>query len=358
MTAQVPQAATSVPNAAPQAMPRILSGIQPSGSLTIGNYLGALKQWAQLYTAYDSYFCVVDLHAITVPQDPAELREATRRNAALYMACGIDPARATIFIQSQVAAHTELGWVLASLASMGALHRMTQFKDKTAKQEPGSVGVGLFIYPTLMAADILLYQANAVPVGDDQKQHIELTRDLAQRFNYTYGDTFVLPEPMIPPSGARIMGLDDPLHKMSKSSTVDLHAVKLIDLPDVARKKIMRAVTDTGRDIRFNNDPARAGVNNLLVIYQGFTDESREAIEDRFAGKGYGDLKKAVADAVITGLTPIQTRYAELRREEGYLDQVLARGAEQASVVANDTLRVVRERIGLLPSLSLLPKSS
>jgi len=231
---------------------------------------------------------------------------------------------------------------------------MTQFKDKTAKQEPGSVGVGLFIYPTLMAADILLYQANAVPVGDDQKQHIELTRDLAQRFNYTYGETFVIPEPMIPPSGARIMGLDDPSHKMSKSENSEFHAVKLIDPPNVARKKIMRAVTDTGREITFNDDPARAGVNNLLVIYEGFTDESRDSIESRFAGKGYGDLKKAVADAVTAGLEPIQTRYSELRREEGYLDQMLAQGAERAAIVAEDTMRLVRERVGLLPPRSVV----
>ena len=342
----------------PNATKRIFSGIQPSGSLTIGNYLGALKQWSQVYTDYDSYFCVVDLHAITAPQAPDDLREATRRNSALFIACGIDPTRATIFIQSQVAAHSELGWILACLSSMGALQRMTQFKDKTDKQEPGSVGVGLFIYPTLMAADILLYQANAVPVGDDQKQHIELTRDLAQRFNNSFGDTFVLPEPMIPPSGARIMGLDDPLHKMSKSETSEFHAVRLIDLPDVARKKIMRAVTDTGRDISFNDDPSRAGVNNLLVIYEGFTGESRAAIESRFAGRGYGDLKKAVAEAVIAGLSPIQARYAELRREDRSLDQMLAQGAEQAAAVADETMRLVRERVGLLPPLSVVKSSS
>src|SRR5579864_3940804 len=218
---------------------RILSGMQPSGALTIGNYLGALKQWARVQSDYDCFFCVVDLHALTVPQDPVALAEATRRNTALYIASGIDPDRSTIFLQSHVPAHTELAWILACLTSMGALNRMTQFKDKTAKQEPGSILTGLYIYPTLMAADILLYQANAVPVGDDQKQHIELTRDLAQRFNFQYGETFTLPEPMIPLSGARIMGLDDPLHKMSKSEGTEFHSIRLLDPPDVVKKKLM-----------------------------------------------------------------------------------------------------------------------
>ncbi|MHB8751691.1 MAG: tryptophan--tRNA ligase [Aggregatilineales bacterium] len=331
---------------------RVLSGIQPSGALTIGNYLGALKQWARVQADYDCFFCVVDLHALTMPQDPVALRESTRRNAALYIACGIDPDRSTIFLQSHVPAHTELAWVLACLTSMGALNRMTQFKDKTAKQEPGSILTGLFIYPTLMAADILLYQANAVPVGDDQKQHIELTRDLAQRFNFQYGETFTLPEPMIPLSGARIMGLDDPLHKMSKSEGTEFHSIRLLDPPNVVKKKIMRAVTDSGSQITFNDEPARAGVNNLLVIYEGFTDESRESIERRFAGHGYGDLKKAVVEAVNEGLKPIQARYDELMREGGFIDEVLARGAAQAAGVANATMRLVRDRVGLLPPVA------
>jgi tryptophanyl-tRNA synthetase len=329
---------------------RVLSGIQPSGSLTIGNYLGALKNWHRVQEEYKCYFCVVDLHAITVHQDPAELRAATRRNAALYIACGIDPARSTVFIQSHVPAHAELAWILTCLTSMGQLSRMTQYKDKSAKtDDPGAVGAGLFVYPSLMAADILLYQAHAVPVGDDQKQHVELTRDLAQRFNYLYGETFTVPEVMIPPSGARIMGLDNPLAKMSKSETADNHAITLLDPPDRVKKKLMRAVTDSGSDITFSSDPVRAGVNNLLVIYEGFTNESRPAIEARFAGKGYGDLKKAVVEAVNEGLKPIQEKYQQLAGESGYIDDVLRTGAQQAAQTATDTLRLVKERIGFLP---------
>jgi len=336
---------------------RILSGVQPSGSLTIGNYLGALKQWVAIYRDYDSYFCVVDLHAITVPQDPIALREATRRNAALYIACGIDPAHATVFVQSHVPAHVELGWILTCLSSMGALSRMTQFKDKSAKQEAGSVGVGLFVYPALMAADILLYQTHVVPVGDDQKQHLELTRDLAQRFNYTYGETFIVPEVMIPPTGARIMGLDDPLHKMSKSDGGEFHAINLLDPPAVIKKKLMRAVTDSGSGILFSDNPDKAGVNNLLVIYEGFSGESRASIEAHFAGKGYGDLKKAVVEVVTAGLQPIQAKYAELRQSDAEIDALLIRGAERASQVANGTLATVRERVGLLPAMSAMPVS-
>jgi len=327
---------------------RIFSGVKPSGYATIGNYLGALKNWVLVQADYKCYFCVVDLHAITVPQEPNALRAATRRNAALYIACGIDPNVSTVFVQSHVSAHAELGWILGCFTSMGALNRMTQFKDKSAKQEPGSVGAGLFVYPTLMAADILLYQAHAVPVGDDQKQHLELTRDLAQRFNHLYGDTFIVPEPMIPPSGARIMGLDDPLHKMSKSDDAEGHAIDLLDPPDKVKKKLMRAVTDSGSQITFSDDPERAGVDNLLTIYEGFTGETREAIEARFVGKGYGDLKKAVVEAVNEGLRPIQARYAELTGEQGYIDSVLASGAEVARQVADMTLDQVREKVGFL----------
>jgi tryptophanyl-tRNA synthetase len=334
---------------------RVFSGVQPSGSLTIGNYLGALKQWVAIYREYDSYFCVVDLHAITVPQDPVELREATRRNAALYIACGIDPDHATVFVQSHVPAHVELGWILTCLSSMGALNRMTQFKDKSAKQEAGSVGVGLFVYPALMASDILLYQTTVVPVGDDQKQHLELTRDLAQRFNYTYGETFTVPEVMIPPTGARIMGLDDPQRKMSKSDGGEFHAINLLDPPNVVKKKLMRAVTDSGTGIMFSDEPEKAGVNNLLVIYEGFSGESREAIESRFAGKGYGDLKKVVVEAVNEGLRPLQTKYAELRQSDAELDKLLIRGAERAAQVAKVTLATVRERVGLLPPVVSRP---
>jgi len=329
---------------------RVLSGIQPSGNLTIGNYLGALKNWDRVQDEFKCYFCVVDMHAITVPQDAATLRAATRRNAALYIACGIDPAKSSVFVQSHVPAHAELGWILTCFTSIGQLNRMTQFKDKSAKSEEiGAVGAGLFVYPSLMAADILLYQAHAVPVGDDQRQHVELTRDIAGRFNHLYGDTFIVPEVMIPPSGARVMGLDDPLKKMSKSETAPHHAVALLDPPDKVKKTLMRAVTDSGSDITFSDDPVRAGVNNLLTIYEGFTGESRAAIEAAFAGHGYGDLKKAVVEAVNEGLRPIQERYAQLTGEAGYLDSVLARGAAQAAQVASQTLTIVKEKVGFLP---------
>jgi len=330
---------------------RVLSGIQPSGNLTIGNYLGALQQWVAEQDVYDCFFCVVDLHALTVPQDPPALRQKTREVAALYLAAGIDPDRSSVFIQSHVPAHTELSWMLTCLTPLGWLYRMTQFKDKSAKQQQESVGAGLLNYPVLMAADILLYQAAAVPVGDDQRQHLEFTRDIAQRFNHLYGDTFTIPEAMIPKEGARIMGLDNPLGKMSKSEASEYHAVYLLDPPDVARKKIMRATTDSNRDIRFSSDPERAGVNNLLTIYQALTGQSREAIEASFeSARGYGDLKKTVADAVVDRLTPLQQRYAELMGESGYLDDILAQGAERARAVADVTLADARERVGLVPA--------
>ncbi|HRE47046.1 MAG TPA: tryptophan--tRNA ligase [Aggregatilineales bacterium] len=332
--------------------PRILSGIQPSGNLTIGNYLGALKQWAQLQDQYDSFYCIVDLHAITVQQDPAALREGTRRNAALFLACGLDTKYSTVFVQSHVPAHSELSWILGTFTPMGWLNRMTQFKDKAAKLQADSVGSGLFTYPVLMAADILIYHANLVPVGDDQRQHIELTRDLAQRFNSLYGETFTIPSGFIPKAGARIMGLDNPLMKMSKSEASENHAVYLLDPPDKARKKIMRAVTDSGSGIYFSTDDEKAGVNNLLGIYQAFTGESSEAIEAHFAGKGYGDLKKAVAEVVVEGLRSIQAKYEALTGEGGYIDEVLKQGADRANEVAGQTLKHVKERVGFLPPLA------
>jgi tryptophanyl-tRNA synthetase len=330
---------------------RVLSGIQPSGNLTIGNYLGALQQWVAEQDLFECYFCVVDLHALTVPQNPDDLRRKTREVAALYLAAGIDPDRSAVFIQSHVPAHTELNWLLTCLTPLGWLYRMTQFKDKSAKQQQDSVGAGLLNYPVLMAADILLYQATAVPVGDDQRQHLEFTRDIAQRFNHQYGETFTIPEAMIPREGARIMGLDNPLGKMSKSEASEYHAIYLLDSPDVARKKIMRATTDSHRDILFSNDPERAGVNNLLTIYQALTGQSRADIESSFANaRGYGDLKKTVADAVVDRLTPLQQRYNELMGESGYLDTILAQGAERARAVADKTLADVRERTGLVPA--------
>ena len=329
---------------------RVLSGVQPSGNLTIGNYVGALKQWAREQHNYESFFCVVDLHAITVPYDAAQLREKTREVAALYLACGIDPEVSTVFVQSHVSAHSELAWLLNCVTPLGWLYRMTQFKDKSAKQQAESVGTGLLDYPVLMAADILLYQADAVPVGDDQRQHLELTRDLAQRFNHMFGDTFAVPEALIPPSGARIKGLDDPISKMSKSIVdSEYHAVYLLDPPDRVKKKIMRAVTDSGREIAFSSDPVNAGVNNLLEIYQAFTGEARDSIEVHFASaRGYGDLKKEVVEVVNAGLVPIQQRYHELTSEAGYVDRLLARGAERAAMVANRTLETVRDRMGFL----------
>lgn len=329
---------------------RVLSGIQPSGNLTIGNYLGALRQWVAEQDTYDSFFCVVDLHAITVSHNPEELRKKTREVAALYIASGIDPEKTTIFVQSQVPMHSELAWILTCLTPLGWLQRMTQFKDKSAKQQQDSVGTGLLTYPALMAADILLYQANVVPVGDDQRQHLEYTRDLAQRFNHLYGETFTIPDAMIPVAGARIMGLDEPTAKMSKSEASENHAVYLLDSPARARKKIMRAVTDNFAEIKFSDEPERAGVNNLLNIFRALTGESAEAIEARFTGEGYGTLKKTVAEAVVELLEPLQQRYQEIAGEDGYLDDVLAKGAQRAQEVAASTLVNVKDRIGFLTS--------
>ena len=338
----------------PQRPPRVFSGIQPSGHLTIGNYLGALKQWVKVQYEYECFYCVVDMHAITVQQDPAELRKGTREVAAIYLAAGLDPKQSALLVQSHVPAHAELSWILGCLTPMGWLNRMTQFKDKAAKQQADSVGSGLFTYPVLMAADILLYHADRVPVGDDQRQHLELCRDLAQRFNSIYGETFTIPEILVPPAGARIMGLDTPTAKMSKSEAAEGHAVYLLDPPDKIRKKIMRATTDSLAEVKFSPDPTRAGVSNLLTIYQAFTDESQEVIENRFAGKGYGDLKKAVAEAVVEGLRPLQERFAEVSAEGGYIDQVLAEGAERGAAIANKTLETVKERIGFLKAVHRL----
>jgi tryptophanyl-tRNA synthetase len=327
---------------------RVLSGIQPSGNLTIGNYLGALRQWVAEQDSFQCFFCVVDLHAITVPQDPLELRRKTREVAAIYIASGIDPEKSTIFIQSHVSAHAELAWILTCFTPLGWLNRMTQFKDKAAKQQQDSVSAGLLSYPTLMAADILLYQAHAVPVGDDQRQHLEFTRDLAQRFNHLYGETFVIPEAMIPKAGARVMGLDNPTAKMSKSEASEYHAVYITDTPERTQKKLMRAVTDSFAEIRFSEDPERAGVNNLLTIYQALTGGSNNAIEAHFSGKGYGALKKEVAEQVNTVLQPIREKYNKLINEVDYLDEILAQGAERAAEMADQTLRLVQEQVGFL----------
>ncbi len=326
---------------------RVLSGVQPSGNLHIGNYLGALKNWVASQDEFDNFFCIVDLHAITVPFEPEELRQKTREVAAMYFACGIDPVRSTVFVQSHLCEHSELAWLLNCVTPMGWLGRMHQYKEKS-EQQKGTVFVGLFDYPVLMAADILLYDADRVPVGEDQKQHVELTRDIAQSVNSRFGEgVFRIPQPMIPAVGARVMGLDDPTAKMSKSTETPHHAVGLLDPPKVIMKKFKRAVTDSGREIRF--DEERAGLFNLLSIYQSMTGETRESIEEAFEGKGYGDLKGAVAEATIVRLEPIQARYREIEGEVGELDRLLAEGAGRARIVARATLDRVREAMGFLP---------
>lgn len=323
--------------------PRILSGIQPSGYLHIGNYLGALKNWVRLQSDYESIFCIVDLHAITVYQEPKELREKILETAALFLAAGIDPKQSSVVVQSMVHGHAELAWLLTCVTPVGWLERMTQYKDKAAKQE--SVGSGLLQYPVLMAADILIYQASLVPVGDDQSQHLELTRDIAQRFNALYGETFVMPATGLPAVGARIMGLDDPTKKMSKSAEGPGHAIALLDEPSLIRKKIMRATTDSNPAVDF--DALGAGVLNLMTIHQAFSGWTDEQMRAHFHGMRYGDLKKTVAEAVVAGLEPVQKRYREIRREPGYLEGVLRESAARVSVVANDTVRLVKSRMGI-----------
>ncbi|MCL4794636.1 MAG: tryptophan--tRNA ligase [Bryobacteraceae bacterium] len=323
--------------------PRVLSGIQPTGSLHIGNYLGALKNWVTLQDTYECIFCIVDLHAITIFQDPAELRGKIEQTAGLFLAAGIDPAKSAVVVQSTVKGHAELSWLLNCVTPVGWLERMTQYKDKSAKQE--SVGAGLLNYPVLMAADILLYQAAIVPVGDDQTQHLELTRDIAQRFNALYGETFVMPATRLPAVGARVMGLDDPTKKMSKSTEGSGHAISLLDPPAVIRKKIMRATTDSMPGVDFEN--MGPGVANLLAIHQAFTGWTDDQVKAHFAGMRYGDLKKTVAEAVVAGLQPIQQRYEELMAEPGYLRGVLRDSAERASALAEQTVHLVKERMGV-----------
>ena len=332
----------------------VFSGVQPSGNLTIGNWLGAISHWAENQHRYDNIFCVVDMHAITVPHDPALLAAKTREVAALYLACGISLEHAIIFVQSHVSAHAEGAWLLNCYTPTGWLFRMTQYKDKARKQEDRGVSVstGLLDYPVLMAVDILLYQTNKVPVGDDQRQHIELTRDIAQRFNSLYGEVFTIPQGLYRASGARIMGLDDPTKKMSKSEAKWGPAVHQLDPPDEVRKKIMRAKTDSGREIIFSDDPAKAGVNNLLTIYQVITGQGREEIEAEFAGRGYGELKQATAEVVIEGLKPIQEEYRRLTEDVAYIDDILAQGAQKARERSAPTLQKMYAAVGMLPRQS------
>ena len=323
--------------------PRIFSGMQPSGNLHIGNYLGALKTWADIQHQYEPIFCIVDQHAITLYQEPRQLQQKIEEVAALYVAAGIDPAHSAIFVQSAVPAHVELAWVFTCVTPMGWLSRMTQFKAKAETQE--SVGTGLFVYPALMAADILLYQASIVPVGEDQAQHLELTRDIAQRFNSLYGETFVVPETQLPAVGARIMGLDNPAEKMSKSTPGTSHAVDLLDPPSRIKKLIMRAVTDSKPAVDF--DEIGPGVANLLTIFQAFSGWSDDQLRSHFDGKQYGGLKKDVAEMVVAKLEPIQKKYQELMAEPGAIRKILTAGAERVSPIAESTMKLVRERTGL-----------
>ena len=317
--------------------------MQPTGNLHIGNYLGALKNWVRIQHDYECIFCIVDLHAVTVFQDPAELRAKINEIAALYLAAGIDPRDCAIMVQSAVPAHAELAWMLTCVTPIGWLERMTQYKVKAAKQE--SIGDGLLQYPVLMAADILLYQAGIVPVGEDQAQHLELTRDIAQRFNSLYTDTFVVPNTSLPTVGARVMGLDDPTQKMSKSATGLNHAVALLDPPAKIRKTIMRATTDSNPEVDF--EIAGPGVLNLISIYQAFSGDSDDAVKARFTGLRYGDLKKQVAEMVIAHLEPFQQRYSEITADPAYLAEVLRDGAERVAPIANSTVRTVKQRMGL-----------
>jgi tryptophanyl-tRNA synthetase len=325
---------------------RVFSGAQPSGRIHIGNYLGALRRWAEQQSDQDNYFCVVDLHAITTPQDPADLRTRIWDTVAIYIASGLDPDISTIFIQSHVPAHAELCWILNCVTPVGWLGRMTQYKTKAAQQE--SVSTGLLDYPVLQAADILLYDAQEVPIGEDQKQHVELARDIAQRFNHLYGETFTIPEPVISDKGARILALNDPTRKMSKSEAhIPGHAVALLDGPEEIRATIRAAVTDSGREITFSQAPEKAGVNNLLEIYELFTGKTRPVIEAHFAGKGYGTLKAEVAEVVIEGLRPIQEKYRLLISDPAELKRTMKKGADRARAVAEPKLEIVKKRLGL-----------
>ncbi|MFC7590040.1 tryptophan--tRNA ligase [Nonomuraea antimicrobica] len=333
------------------ARPRVLSGIQPTAnSFHLGNYLGAVRQWVTLQETHDAFYCVVDLHAITVPTEPAALRRRTRVAAAQLFAAGLDPERSTVFVQSHVREHTELAWILICLTGMGEAARMTQFKDKSAKFGESAASVGLFTYPILQAADILIYQANRVPVGADQKQHLELTRDLGQRFNHRFGDTFTLPEPYILKEVEKITDLQDPTAKMSKSSSSPAGILDVLEQPGPLRKKVMRAVTDTGSEVLFDEEN-KPGISNLLRIQSALTGTSIPELVTRYEGQGYGTFKKDVAEAVVEAFSPIRERTEKLLSDEAELDRLLAIGAERASAVARETMARVRDRVGFLPKL-------
>lgn len=327
--------------------PVIFSGMQPSAdSLHLGNYVGALTQWLKMQEENDCFFCVVNLHAITVPQDPQELRERTRRTAAQYIAAGIDPAKSTLFVQSDVPAHAELAWALNTLTGFGEAGRMTQFKDKSQRYGADSTTVGLFTYPILMAGDILLYNTNVVPVGEDQRQHVELTRNLAQRFNSRYGDTFVIPEARIQEGTAKVYDLQDPASKMSKSAASDAGLINVLDDAAKTRKKIMRAVTDADGEIRFDRE-AKPGVSNLLTIYSVLSGQSLDTVTAGYQGRGYGDLKKDLAELVESVFSPIRERTNELLADPAELDRILAAAAARANEVASATVTRVYRAMGL-----------
>ncbi|WP_345763770.1 tryptophan--tRNA ligase [Diaminobutyricibacter sp. McL0608] len=329
-------------------LPRLYSGMQPSAdSLQIGNYIGALLQWKDLQRDHDAFFSVVDLHAITVPQDPDALREQTRRTAAQYIAAGIDPSQSTLYVQSHVPAHAQLAWILNTITGFGEAARMTQFKDKSAKQGTDATSVGLFAYPVLMAADILLYDAEIVPVGDDQRQHVELTRDLAARFNSRFGETFVIPEAMILKETARIFDLQNPTAKMSKSAESHAGVIWMLDEPSVNAKKVMRAVTDTEGHVAFDREN-KPGISNLLTIYSVLAGRTIESLEDEYAGRGYGDFKKGLAEVLVSTFGPIRERTLELLDDPVELDRILAANADRASAVAEVTLAKAYDRVGLL----------
>ncbi len=323
----------------------ILSGIQPSGKLHLGNLIGAIRNWVRLQDEYQCYFAIVDMHAITVPTEPSKLKVQTLDLAAMLIACGIDPNKSVLFIQSHVPEHAQLAWVLNCYTSMGELNRMTQFKDKSAKQKD-FINVGLFTYPVLQAADILLYQADLVPVGEDQKQHLELSRNIAERFNYYFPDTFNLPEPMIPEVGARIMSLQDPTKKMSKSDENEKSIIYISDSENEIKNKIKRAVTDSGANVKYTDK--KPGIKNLIAIYHIATGLSIPEIEQKFANKGYGEFKVAVAEALVEYLTPIRNKYLELKSNQKELKSILASGADAARKVANKTLRKVYKKIGFI----------
>lgn len=326
-------------------MKRVFSGIQSTGKVHLGNYLGAIKNWVDSQKDYENIFCIVNSHAITIAQDPKELKKNTYELAKVLLACGIDPKRSHLFIQSEVDEHGALAWVLDCNIAMGEMSRMTQFKDKS-QRNPKNINVGLFNYPALMAADILLYQTDLVPVGEDQKQHLELTRNVAQKFNRDFGECFKIPEALIPKVGARVMGLDDPSVKMSKSIAGANHAIFLLDDAETIMRKVKKATTDSEGCIKF--DENRAGVYNLLGIYEIFSQKTRAEIESHFANKGYGDLKRELGEVIVEGLRPIWQRYEDLSKEEGYIMQVLNDGRDRAKEIASKTYKNVKELVGLV----------